>query len=334
MVILVTVPLLLLLASCASSAATRTDQSTSASQAAASNAPAAAATSTAAADPAAPPRRAKSVRSDPAADAKAFAEAIKRGDKAWQAGEVDRAVYYYVLALEHSPQDAPTLAKIGAIKQQLGQTVLAEKAFELAHSAQPDEPRIAERLAQLYLQQDKVDAAARIYGEVLEQYPQRSRALDGMGDVCVLRGEFPQAIDYFDRALQADQPDAASILTHRGYAKLRVLDLAGAESDLRAALATSSRADAWRYLADLQVRQHDNAGAYSSLTKVMDSAHAYNEIGLVLLNMNSFGDSYSYFTKAISASATWYDEAQRNLELAEEHLHQSADAGSAPMTAR
>jgi tetratricopeptide (TPR) repeat protein len=311
------VPLLLLqLAGCASSAATRAD------------APAAAG------EPQPQSKPAKPARSDSAADGKAFAEAVKRGDKAWQADELDRAVYYYVLALDHSPQDASTLAKIGAIKQHLGQSALAEKAFEMAHSAQPDDPRIAERLAQLYLQQDKVDAAERVYAQVLALHPQRSRALDGMGDVCVLRANYPQAIQYFDQALQGDKADAAGILTHRGYAKLRLLDLAGAESDLRSVLATTSRPDAWRYLADLQVRQHDNAGAYASLSKIMDSAHAYNEIGLVLLNMNSYGESHSYFAKAISASATWYDEAQRNLELADEQLNSTADASSAPRAAR
>ncbi|MFI4867868.1 MAG: tetratricopeptide repeat protein [Steroidobacterales bacterium] len=310
--ILAAVPLLLQLAGCASSTGTRADRNATAAVA-----PAA---------PASPAKPARPIRSDPAADAKTFAEAVQRGDKAWQANELDRAVYYYVLALERSPQDAPTLAKIGAIKQQRGETALAEKAFEMAHAAQPDEPRIAERLAQLYMQQDKVDSAARIYGEVLALHPQRARSLDGMGEVCILRAQYVQSIQYFDQALQADKPDAASVLTHRGYAKLRALDLPGAEADLRAALAVTPRPDAWRYLADLQVRQHDNAGALASLLKIMDSAHAYNEIGVVLLNMNRYGDSRVYFAKAINASPTWYEEAQRNLELAEENLRGPADA--------
>jgi Tfp pilus assembly protein PilF len=199
----------------------------------------------------------------------------------------------------------------------------------MAHTAEPGEPRIAERLAQLYMQQSKVDSAARIYGEVLALHPQRARSLDGMGEVCIVRAEYPQSIVYFDQALQADKPDAASVLTHRGYAKLRTLDLTGAEADLRGALAVTPRPDAWRYLADLQVRQHDNAGAFSSLLKIMDSAHAYNDIGMVLLSMNSYGDARVYFAKAISASPTWYEQAQSNLELAEEHLKSQADAAAA-----
>jgi tetratricopeptide (TPR) repeat protein len=306
-------PLLVQMAGCASAGA-RVDKSTSVP-----------------ADPAAdlilkPDKPVKPVRSDRGADAKAFAEAVKRGDKAWQANELDRAVYYYVLALDHSPQDALTLAKIGAIKQQNGETALAQTAFEMAHAAQPDEPRFAERLAQLYLRQGRVDSAAQVYGEVLTLHPQRARSLDGMGEVCILRADYAQSVQYLDRALQAEQADTASVLTHRGYAKLRLLDLPGAESDLRGALAVTSRPDAWRYLADLQVHEHDNAAAFSSLLKFMDSAHAYNEIGLVLLNMNDYSDSRLYFGKAISASPRWYDEAQNNLELADEHLKGQPDA--------
>jgi tetratricopeptide (TPR) repeat protein len=109
-----------------------------------------------------------------------------------------------------------------------------------------------------------------------------------------------------------------------------MLDLPAAEADLRAALAVAPQPDAWRYLAYLQVRQHDTAAALASLLKIMDSARAYNEIGMVLLTMNSYSDARVYFTKAISASPTWYEEAQRNLDLADEHLQGSAgDAGAA-----
>jgi Tfp pilus assembly protein PilF len=267
--------------------------------------------------------------SEAAQDAKTFGEAVERGDKAWQANELDRAVYYYVLALERSPHDAPTLAKIGAIEEGRGNTALAQKAFEMAHAAQPDEPRIAERLAQLYMQQAKVESAAQIYAQVLALHPQRARALDGMGAVCIMRADYVQSIHYFDQALQADNADAASVLTHRGYAKLRVNDLPAAEADLRAALAVAPQPDTWRYLADLQVRRRDTAGALESLLKIMDSAHAYNEIGVVLLNMNNYRDSKLYFAKAISASPTWYEEAQRNLDVAEERLQGAADKATA-----
>jgi Tfp pilus assembly protein PilF len=209
-----------------------------------------------------------------AQDTKAFAAAVQGGDAAWQSGDLDRAVYYYVLAMERSPQDAPTLAKIGAIEEGRGNIAQAEKAFEMARTADPQEPRIAERLAGLYLRDQKIERAGQIYGEVLARNPQRSRSLDGMGEVCIARSDYLQSIRYFDQALQAENADAAAVLTHRGYAKLQSNDLPGAESDLRAALTLGPRADARRYLAELQVRRGDTGGALESMLKVMDAAQA------------------------------------------------------------
>jgi tetratricopeptide (TPR) repeat protein len=258
-----------------------------------------------------------------AQDAKIFAEAVKRGDAAWQSGELDRAVYYYVQALERSPQDAPTLAKIGAIEEGRGQTAQAEKAFEMAHSADPQEPRIAERLGRLYMQDQKFDRASEIYAQVLTLNPQRSRALDGMGEVCLARAEYAQSIGYFDKALQGEKADTAAVLTHRGYAKLLNNDLQGAETDLRAALVVAPRQDTLRYLAELQVRRGDTAAALESLLKFMDAAPAYNEIGVLLMHVNKYRDAREYFAKAISASPVWFEEAQRNLALADAHLRDS-----------
>lgn len=291
---------LLQLAGCASSAAARADGSATTSVA--TRAPA------------------KPTPVPGAQDAKTHAEDIERGDAAAQTDDLDRAVYYYVLALERSPQDAPTLAKIGVIEAARGNTALAQQAFEMAHTAQPDEPRIAEVLGRLYLQQGKIDSAAQIYAPVLTLYPQRTRALDGMGEVCLGRTQFIEAIRYFSLALQAQDADAASVLTHRGYAKLLADDLPGAAADLRAALAIAPQPETWRHIAELQTREHDSAAALQSLLNIMDTASAYNEIGIVLMKMNDYGAAAIHFAKAISASPSWYEEAHRNLALAQERL--------------
>jgi tetratricopeptide (TPR) repeat protein len=263
---------------------------------------------------------------------KAFTEAVQRGDAAWQAQDLDRAVYYYVRAMDKSPRDAPTLAKIGAIEDLRGNAALAERAFEMAHNADPEEPHIAERLARLYLKGGKIDRAAEIYTQVLARDLHRPRALDGMGEVCLARSDYGQSILYFNRALQADKPDVAGVLTQRGYAKLRSNDLTGAETDLRAALAVppredawvAPRGDAWRYLGDVQVLRGDAGGALESLLNVMDTAEAFNEIGATLMSVKKYQDAKEYFTKAIAASAAWFEAAQKNLALVNERLRNSA----------
>jgi tetratricopeptide (TPR) repeat protein len=255
---------------------------------------------------------------------KGFAEDVRLGDAAWQGQDLDRAIYYYVQAMGKSPHDATTLAKMGAIEDGRGNSILAETAFELAHSADPQDPRIAERLARLYLRRGYVDGAAEIYTQVLAPDPSRTRALDGMGEVCLARSDYVQSIDYFDRALAAEKPDTSAVLTHRGYAKLRMNDLTGAEADLRAALTVSPREDSWRYLGDLHVVRGETGAALDSLLNIMDTARAFNEIGMVLMNMRNYSDAREYFSKAIKASAAWFEEAQKNFALADEHLKNSA----------
>jgi tetratricopeptide (TPR) repeat protein len=301
--IIAALPLLVQLAACATSPATQADQPATGALA--------------------KPEEAKAAPAS-AQDAKAFAQAVQRGDAAWQAGELDRAVYYYVLALERSPRDAPTLAKIGAIEEGRGNLAHAEKAFEMARSADPQEPRIAERLARLYMRDEKFDRAGEIYAQVLALNPQRSRALDGMGEVCLARAEYAQSVGYFDRALQGEKADTAAVLTHRGYAKLLNDDLQGAEADLRAALAVAPRQDAMRYLAELQVRRGDTAAALESLLRVMGTAQAYNQLGVLLMHVNNYPEAHEYFAKAVSASPVWFEEAQRNLALVDAHLRSSA----------
>jgi len=256
--------------------------------------------------------------------AKAFAAAVQKGDEAFQAQDLDRAIYNYIQALEKSPNDATTLAKIGAIEDARGNAALAEKAFDMAHAADPQDSRIAERLARLYLRDRKIDSAAEIYLAVLARDPNRTRALDGMGEVCVSRVAFDEAVHYFDRALAAEKPDRATVLTHRGYAKAKLNDLIGAEADFRAALAVEPREDAWRYLGDLLAQRGDNANALETLLHVMDTAQAYNEIGIILMGANKFQDAKEYFSKAIKAAPSYFEEAQKNLAVADEHLRNTS----------
>jgi tetratricopeptide (TPR) repeat protein len=260
-----------------------------------------------------------------AQEPKGFAENVALGDAAWQAQDLDRAIYYYVQAMGESPHDAATLAKMGAIEDGRGNAALAETAFEMAHSADPKEPRIAERLARLYLQRGNVDGAAQIYTQVLALDAHRTRALDGMGEVYLARSDYVQSIGYFDQALAAEKPDRSAVLTHRGRAKLRLNDLTGAEADLRAALTISPREDTWRYLGDLQVLRGDTGAALDSLLNVMDTAQAFNEMGVVFMSLKNYSDAQEYFSKAIEASAVWFDEAQRNLAQANEHLKKTTD---------
>ena len=123
--------------------------------------------------------------------------------------------------------------------------------------------------------------------------------------------------------MKSDDVDQASVLTHRGYARWLAGDLPGAGYDLRRALLTTPLPETWQHLAELQTRMHDSPAAMDSLLEIMDTAHAHNEIGAVLMTMSDFRGAARHFSAAISASPAWYEEAQKNLARANEHLRSS-----------
>jgi tetratricopeptide (TPR) repeat protein len=222
-----------------------------------------------------------------------FAEGVKRGDAAWTAGELDAALYMYVLALQLSPNDALTFAKIGAIHESQGNYTVARQAFEKAHAADPKDARIAERLGLLYLRESKIDQSASLFEGALAREPGRWRSLDGMAEVARARGNLNDALRY-DK---------------------------------------TSRPDACRYLAEVLVRQHNNASAYEVLLRVMDMPSAYNRMGLILMSIPDYAAAADYFAKAVSASPGWNDAAQINLSVARERMTQAgthAVAANAP----
>jgi len=174
------------------------------------------------------------------------------------------------------------------------------------------------------MSQANIDGAAEIFARVLTLYPQRARALDGMGEVLRARKNYVQSIRYFDQALRAENTDIAEVLTHRGYAKILVGDLPGAKEDLRVALAAKPSPETWLRLAELQTRQGDKAAALKSLLNIMDTPQAYNQIGTVLMKMSAYRAAADCFSQAITANPAWYEEAHRNLALANEYLQRSA----------
>lgn len=245
-------------------------------------------------------------------------EAQRRAQIAWERGEANWAVYYFVLAIKHGALRAPTFMKIGEIEAARGDVARAQRAFEMAHAADPKDPAVAGDLAGYYIREGRVDDAGSLYGEVLAADPANSRALDGMGEVMLARHGYARAVRYFTDALAGPHADVGVILGHRGFARLLLNDLKGAGEDLRIAVRLHPHSIAWRYLAELQVRQDDPAGAFASLLHSMDAAHAYNEIGRTYLRLREYSRAGHYFAKAVRASPSWYREAETNLALAKE----------------
>ncbi|MGD9980932.1 MAG: tetratricopeptide repeat protein [Hyphomonadaceae bacterium] len=106
--------------------------------------------------------------------------------------------------------------------------------------------------ADILIDSGQLDAAQPLLQRALN-LNQSSEANEMMGQIALRRGQFPEAIGFFDTALE-HEPRRASALAARGRARQRSADLTGAEQDYnRAIVLDGNLADAragrcWLYL--------------------------------------------------------------------------------------
>ena len=91
-----------------------------------------------------------------------------------------------------------------------GATEQAVARFEQARQLRPDYLAVTLRLADAWLDLNELDKAQAAYRQVVETSGLEAAALYGLGQIAMLRREYPDAIDHFERAL-AIQPEATRI---------------------------------------------------------------------------------------------------------------------------
>ena len=247
------------------------------------------------------------------------AEGIARGDDAWRQGKLDLAVYLYVQSLAFDTSSAQPFLKIAAIHEQLGNRVLAIKAFELALERDPDNAGANERLGLLYVEDKQDEIADTMLKTAIRIDPRRWRAYNGLGILADRRGDFGTAKQNYDEA-QRLQPDNAGVINNRGYSRFLAGDLPGAESDLRLAISLGAPAGAWSNLARVQAAQQRYEEALESLLREHDEANAYNLLGKAALEADELVKAQEFFSEAIRVSPRFFAAAQENLAQVNERI--------------
>ena len=254
------------------------------------------------------------------------AEGIARGDDAWRQGKLDLAVYLYVQSLAYDNASAQPFLKIAAIHEQLGNSALAMKAFELALEREPENAGANERLGLLYVEARQDEAAGNLLNAAIRIDPRRWRAYNGLGILADRRRDFEVAKQNYDEA-QRLQPGNASVINNRGYSRYLAGDLTGAEADLRLAISLGAPAGAWTNMARVQAAQQSYEKALESMLHEHDEANAYNHLGQAALEAGELVKAQEFFSEAIRASPRYFAAAQENLAQVNERI---AAAGKHP----
>lgn len=253
-------------------------------------------------------------------------EGVQRGDVAWQQGKLDLALFMYVQALQFEPNDVATIRKIGAIHESRSNRPLARKAFEMALERGGEHAGTMERLGLIYLQDEHNEQALTLLTRATALEPQRWRSHNGLGVLADRRGQHTVALVHYGEAL-VFEPQAGIVYNNRGYSKFLAGDLVGAERDLREAIRLGPADRAWLNLGKVQAKARQYGMAFRSFLETLDTAHAYNEVGEAAIRNGDHQVAKAYLENATNASPIYFEQAHKNLAIANEELMNRTSPG-------
>jgi tetratricopeptide (TPR) repeat protein len=255
------------------------------------------------------------------------AEAVAMATQALQQGDVDKALFFYVRALQFQPENVELLTQIGDIQMQRKKHTLASRAFLSALEYDPTHARSHEGLGLIYMAEGIHEQAVVELKSAVAYNDQLWRAHDALGVYADKVGDFAAAQRHYDTALSIN-PDATHVLNNRGYSKLLAGDIHGAALDLQEAAEERNFPLAWANLGKLYAAQGQYSDAITTFKHVMSEAHALNNTANSAIENGDIAQAKFYLDEAIRLSPTYFPAAEENLSLI---AQRELDDGSHPV---
>lgn len=275
-------------------------------------------------------------------------QAMQTAAAAYQAGDLDQALYQYLRAIELDPKRYEALVWVGRIHRERGNTQLAELAFTDVLSSAPDNlngltemgllnlaGRNHARAQELLFKAVAVDQQ-RLTKSKSNNPPQVAalkvdshsplKIYNGLGVLADLRNDFAQAQAYYRLAMQIE-PRSALVQNSLGYS----FYLAGNWEEAARAYKLGityepSYNPLWRNYGLLLARNDRYEEALSAFERVESRAEASNDVGYVCLIEGQLDQAEQFLRSAIEQSPSYYNIAWDNLNRVQQirKLRQSA----------
>jgi len=271
-------------------------------------------------------------------------EAVARGDQAYLKGNADLALYEYLrgLSIKDVPAEktGPIYYKVGYIHEQKNNLALAQRAYEMAVTAMPEDGNYEAALGVVLLRQGQKELAAQQLSAAVirdqlrqgrEQYKDQQEleltdvtldarspqlAYVSLGIIADLRGEHGPAQELYQQVLQLN-PRSQLAMLNLGYSLYLSGELDAAEIQTRKAIALNN-ADprGWSNLGLIYVRKHRYEDAAEVFSRVMPAHEALNDVGYLAMLDGQYEVAVDYLQQAIEANPQYYPKAQSNLKRA------------------
>ncbi len=250
------------------------------------------------------------------------AEAIQRGDLAIGQGDLDRALFEYIRALDLDEKNAEALYKIGVIHSIRGNLPLAEMAYRWSLQEDPGNVGSLTGLGVLLLKKREYAESRTLLEKAVAQNAGNPGAHNALGVIADLERDYDRAQRHYTSAMETGSKSAA-LMNNLGYSRYLGGNLKGAASAFRDALLIDPQYElAWRNLALVYTRQGRYDDAVETLAKVQDQAKAYNDVGYILMVDGKLDQARGYFEEAKRLSPSFYalaDTNSRRVELMQGH---------------
>lgn len=139
---------------------------------------------------------------------------INLGRAHGEAGETEKAIYYYEKSLEKAPAVFVPNYNLGDLYLAKGRVEEALRLFHRAQQLDPGVPEVHGKLGEIYLDQEQFQLAEHYFKKAVELNPKYPSALRNLGILSYFHLNQPdQGIAYFSRSLtlDPDQPQAEEI---------------------------------------------------------------------------------------------------------------------------
>jgi tetratricopeptide (TPR) repeat protein len=262
-------------------------------------------------------------------------QAMQIAAMAYQAGDLDQALFLYLRAIELDPQHYPALVWIGRIHRERGNTELAAMAFKDVLANAPENIDALTEMGLLQLAKGRQAEAQELLSKALLLDQQRLgldrdaampdadalkvdsqsplKLYNGLGVLADLRNDFQLSGAYYRLAMLIE-PRSALVQNSLGYSHY----LAGQWPEAEQLYQRGINFDAaykplWRNYGLLLARMERYEEAISALEQVGSRAQASNDVGYICLVEGKLDLAEQFFRSAIEQSPAHYASAWENL---------------------
>jgi Flp pilus assembly protein TadD len=244
-------------------------------------------------------------------------DALTRAKQAMEEGDADKALFYFVRALQFRPDNVDLLMQIAEIQMRQQDFALAKRAFLITLQHDPNHSGALEGLGLIYMNEGKDEEAIRNLTSAVANDERLWRAHNALGVYADKAADYPAALQHYDLALSI-YPEAGHVRNNRGYSKYLAGDIEGATLDLFTAANDWGFLHAWANLGKIYAEEGMYRDAIKTYKLVMSEANALNNTGYSAFENGDLLLAERYLTEAIRLSPTYFPSAEENLSLLQE----------------